>query len=422
MATTEASPKNAWRADSPGCEGWARSARPDDAARLFMVSADCHAVEPAKFLAERIEPEFLDRIPRMETREDGSQWTVTEGNRPALIKPGQQSPSPQARPGVERSEDTRHWTSRMEPEDVRRNNTGKTMEARLTDQAEDGVDVELVFPNKGLLNWATPDPVLADAMCRAWNRWAYDFHGGGGGWYGGRSLPLACVATGDIDLAMAEVRWAAEHRFVGLCFGNSPVYGPKTWGNLEYNAPSFEPLWALVEETGLPITFHVSTGRDPRAVGGNGGAIINYVCHSMETTIEPLVQLITSGVFERHPGLRAGIIESGIGFFPWLAETMDYAYRVHHFWVRPVIPELPSVYLRNHCFASFQEDHHGMAAAEETGLVDCYMWANDYPHHEGSWPSSWASVERQMAGLSDNSRAKILGLNAARIFNLPVTR
>jgi predicted TIM-barrel fold metal-dependent hydrolase len=422
MATTEVSPRNAWRSDSPGREGWTRSARPDDPEKLFMVSADCHAVEPPKAVAERIEPEFLDRIPRSETREDGSQWTITEGNRPALIKPGQRSPTHQAQPSFERPEDTRHWTARMEPEDHLRNSTGKTMEVRLADQAADGVDVELVFPNKGLLNWATPDPVLADAMCRAWNRWAYDFHGGADGWYGGRSLPLACIASGDIELAMAEVRWAAEHRFVGLCLGNSPVYGPKTWGHLEYNDPSFEPLWALIEETGLPITFHVSTGRDPRAVGGNGGAIINYVCHSMETTIEPLVQLITSGVFERHPGLRAGIIESGIGFFPWLAETMDYAYRVHHFWVRPVIPELPSVYLRNHCFASFQEDHHGMATAEESGLVDCYQWANDYPHHEGSWPSSAASIERQMAGLSDVSRAQILGLNAARIFNLPVTR
>jgi predicted TIM-barrel fold metal-dependent hydrolase len=292
----------------------------------------------------------------------------------------------------------------------------------LSDQAADGVDAELVFPNKGLFNWATPDPRFADAMCRAWNRWAYDFHGGADGWYGGRSLPLACIATGDVDLAMAEVRWAVDHRFVGLCLGNNPVYGPKIWGNVEYNDPQFEPLWALVEETGAPITFHVSTGRDPRAVGGNGGAIINYVCHSMETTIEPLVQLITSGVFERHPGLRAGIIESGIGFFPWLAETMDYAYRVHHFWVRPVIPEPPSVYLRRHCFASFQEDHHGMTTAEENGFVDCYLWANDYPHHEGSWPSSAASIERQMGGLSDESRAKVLGLNAARIFNLPVTR
>jgi predicted TIM-barrel fold metal-dependent hydrolase len=55
-------------------------------------------------------------------------------------------------------------------------------------------------------------------------------------------------------------------------------------------------------------------------------------------------------------------------------------------------------------------------------LIDNVMWANDYPHHEGSWPHSAATVERQMAHLSDDARAKILGLNAARMFNLPVTR
>ena len=217
---------------------------------------------------------------------------------------------------------------------------------------------------------------------------------------------------------MEEVRWAADHGFVGYSFGNSPIYGTKQWGNVEYNDPSFEPMWSLVEETGRPVTFHVSTGRDPRAVGGNGGAIINYVCHSMETTIEPLVQLITSGVFERHPNLRAGLVESGIGFLPWLLETMDYAYKAHHFWVRPVIPELPSTYFRSHCFATFQEDHAGLASAEEHDLVDTYLWANDYPHHEGSWPHSAASIERQMSGLSEASRAKILGENAQRIFRL----
>jgi predicted TIM-barrel fold metal-dependent hydrolase len=217
---------------------------------------------------------------------------------------------------------------------------------------------------------------------------------------------------------VAEASWAAEHGFVGLCLGNSPVFGPKVWGNIEYNDPRFGRLWSVVAETGLPVTFHVSTGRDPRAVGGNGGAIINYVCHSMETTIEPLVQLITSGVFERHPGLRAGMVESGIGFVPWLLETMDYAYRVHHMFVRPVIPELPSTYFRRHCFATFQEDHVGLAMAEELDLTANLMWANDYPHHEGSWPHSAASIERQMAHLSDESRARILGGNAARVFGL----
>jgi predicted TIM-barrel fold metal-dependent hydrolase len=83
-----------------------------------------------------------------------------------------------------------------------------------------------------------------------------------------------------------------------------------------------------------------------------------------------------------------------------------------------VSAELPSTYFRRQCFATFQEDHAGLDNAEHFDLADNYLWANDYPHHEGSWPHSAASIERQMANLSDESRAKILGLNAQRIFGL----
>jgi hypothetical protein len=410
MATVE-SPRNSWRQETPGASRWAHSVRPGDPEKLLMISSDCHANEPARYLAEYIEAEYQHRIPRLEVRDDGSEWAVTEGTRPQMIKPSRDAMA-------SAKGDDRYFGSRMEPEDSLRNMAGRTIEDRLSDQTADGVDIELIFPNKGLMCWATPDPMFADAMCRAWNRWAYDFHGGGDGWNEGRTRPLACIATGEVECALRSVTWAAEHRFAGLCLGNTPIYGPKVWGNIEYNDPSFEVLWSLIDETRLPVTFHVSTGRDPRAIGGNGGAVVNYVCHSMETTIEPLVQLIASGVFERHPGLRAGLVESGIGFVPWLLETMDHAYRAHHMWVRPVTNELPSTYFRRNCFATFQEDHAGLDTAEQFDLVGSYLWANDYPHHEGSWPHSAASIERQMADLSDESRAQILGLNARRIFGL----
>ena len=402
---------NAWRRDTPGPGGWDRTIRHDDPNKLFVVSTDCHANEPATYLAEYIEPDFRHRQPRIERRDDGSEWMVTEGNSPVRIK-GPKSPTgaePQA------------VGSRMDAEDQLRNATARQVSQRLADIDADGVDVVLIFPNKGLLCWASPDPVFAMAMCRAWNRWSYDTFSPNG-WHGGRTLPLASIAAGDIGGALAEVAWAAERGYVGLCLGNSAIYGPKTPGKLEYNDPLFEPLWSAIEEAGLAITFHVSTGRDPRAVTGEGGAVVNYVCHSMETTIEPLVQLIASGVMERHPGLRAGLVESGIGFVPWLLETMDYVTNVHHFFVRPQLPERPSDYFRRQCFATFQEDHVGLATVEQFNLVDNVMWANDYPHHEGSWPHSAATVERQMAPLTNDTRAKILGLNAARVFNLPVTR
>ncbi len=412
MTTQELAPSaNAWRLTTPGPAGWVRTIRPDDPQKLFVVSSDAHANEPASYLVDNIEPQFRHRLPRVERRDDGSEWFVSEGNAPMRVKaPAAEGASPAAAMG-----------SRMESEDVRRSNAARDIVGRLADEDADGVDVELIFPTKGLLCWASPDPVFAMAMCRAWNRWAHG-HFSGDGWNGGRTLPLASIAAGDIEGAMAEIRWAAERGFVGVCLGNSAIYGPKRPGNLEYNDPVFEPMWSLLEETGLVITFHVSTGRDPRAVTGAGGAVVNYVCHSMETTIEPLVQLIASGVLEQHPRLRAGLVESGIGFVPWLLETMDHAFKAHHFFVRPQLKELPSVYFRRQCFATFQEDHAGLAGVEALDLVDNMLWANDYPHHEGSWPHSAASVERQMAHLSTNSRAKILGLNAARIFNLPITR
>ena len=415
----ERSPHNRWRRETPGPVGWTRTARPGDPGKYFMVSADCHAVEPKGYL-DGIEPEFQPRLPRVEQREDGSEWLISEGNRPQRVKTPRKDVAAGARRDFEPSQGLPAPVTgaRLDDEDVLRNSTGRTVAERLAAQQADGVDVELMFPNKGLLCWASPDPVFAMAMCRQWNRWAHGFCGEHMHGATPRILPLASIAAGDSAGALREIRWAADHGFRGVCLGNSVIYGPKRFGQLEYNDPSFEPMWSLLEETGLVVTFHVSTGRDPRAVGGNGGAIINYVCHSMETTIEPLVQLITSGVFERHPELQAGLVESGIGFVPWLLETMDYAYKAHHFWVRPITPEAPSTYFRRHCFATFQEDHVGVETAEQYGLVDNLMWANDYPHHEGSWPHSAASIERQMGGLSEEARAKILGLNAKRVFDL----
>jgi hypothetical protein len=85
MTMTE-SPKNAWRTETPGPGGWRRSARPGDPDKLLMVSADCHANEPADYLARYIEPEHRHRIPHVERRDDGSEWMVTEGLRPMLVK------------------------------------------------------------------------------------------------------------------------------------------------------------------------------------------------------------------------------------------------------------------------------------------------------------------------------------------------
>ena len=147
---------------------------------------------------------------------------------------------------------------------------------------------------------------------------------------------------------------------------------------------------------------------------------MNYAVHSLAPTMEPIANLCASGVLERFPGLRFGSVEAGIGWVPWAIWALDEAYRKHHMFVRPKLQQMPSDYFRQCGFATFQEDKPGLDLAREHGLIDNFMWANDYPHHEGTWPHSAPAIERTMGQLSDAERAKVLGLNAARVFKFPI--
>ena len=136
--------------------------------------------------------------------------------------------------------------------------------------------------------------------------------------------------------------------------------------------------------------------------------------------MEPLANLCASGVVERYPKLSFGSVEAGIGWVAWALCAMDEAYKKHHMFVRPKLELLPSEYFKRNGFATFGEDPPGLDLAREHELVENFMWANDYPHHEGTWPHSAAAIERTMVHLNDTERAKILGLNAARVFKFDV--
>ncbi|MCZ6887041.1 MAG: amidohydrolase family protein [Gammaproteobacteria bacterium] len=395
MTTTIPHPdeNNVWRLETPGATGWARTARADDPNKYFMVSSDGHVQEPGDLWQTRMDKKYADRLPGVSIDKQGKKYQKTEGFRPLRIR-----------------------NIRFDGEDKLRNQSGTTPEERIADLAADGVDAELLFPNKGLTIWATPDAKFSQAMCRVYNDWAWETFAD----FNDRLSPVACVASADIEGAIAEIQRCASLGFRGLSLPCKPVWGPADHQHLNYNLPEFDPLWAAIQEVDLPITFHVSTGRDPRTSRGNGGAVINYAVHSLAPTMEPIANLCASGVIDRFEGLKFGSVEAGIGWVAWALSAMDEAYLKHHMFVRPKLERLPSEYFKSNGFATFQEDKAGLDVAREHGLVDNFMWANDFPHHEGTWPHSAEAIERTMGGLTDGERGKILGLNAVRIFKYPI--
>jgi predicted TIM-barrel fold metal-dependent hydrolase len=369
-----------------------------------MISADTHLGPPPTLIRDRIAPEFKNRVPRVERDASATSWLIVEGRRPAKIV-----------------------DSHLEGEDLYRAKAGSSfgvagdsndLGKRMVDLARDGIDAELVFPNgTGLAAFWSPDPALSQAQFRIYNDWAEEVSRP----YRQQMNIAACIATADLASATVEATRVAELGFRVITVPTKPIFGVSDAAALGYNHKAFDPFWAVVQDADLTLTFHVATGVDPRGATGPGGAVINFAVHSVGSTADPMACLCASGVLDRFPKLRFAVVESGIGWIPSFLDTMDEAYIKHHMWSFPKLRHgLPSDYFRAHGAATFSEDRSGLALIESFRLTDNPCWANDYPHHEGTFPHSAEAVERQMNDLQESTRSKLLGLNAARLFRFDI--
>jgi predicted TIM-barrel fold metal-dependent hydrolase len=373
----------------------------------FVISADCHVNEPNDVFSARVDAKYKDRMPGIKVDDQGRKWFVAEGIRPSRIREAprdEQVSVDEFRKESEQSGQRRQLDRTL---GAMFQKAGGFDSSRYADMDYDGIDAEIVFPNKGLTNWQSPDPELNTVMCRAWTDWAYEVFG-----KSTRSFPAACIAPADIPSAIKEVERVAK-------LGFRSVMMPPLLKSGGYNLPEFDPLWAALSETGLPVCFHAGTGKDPRTASGNGGAIINYVVHAMNTVVEPVVQLCASGVFDRFPKLQFATIEAGSGWVPYTLWAMDFGCEAHAFWVSPKLKEKPSEYFRRHGHCSFETDPIGVQTRQWMG-TGALLWGNDYPHLEGCWPRSQETIESWSEGVSRDEMKQILGLNSAKLFNIDV--
>jgi hypothetical protein len=48
------------------------------------------------------------------------------------------------------------------------------------------------------------------------------------------------------------------------------------------------------------------------------------------------------------------------------------------------------------------------------------MWSNDYPHPNSTWPNSRRVIERDLGHLSEETRAKLVRENVARLYDIKI--
>ena len=92
---------------------------------------------------------------------------------------------------------------------------------------------------------------------------------------------------------------------------------------------------------------------------------------------------------------------------PFLVEQWD-KYYIRHSPRHPIsLTKPPSEYFREQVFATFLDDEVGTHLLDTWG-IDNFMWSNDYPHPNGTWPNSRAIIDRDLGHLTAKVRAKIV--------------
>jgi predicted TIM-barrel fold metal-dependent hydrolase len=162
-------------------------------------------------------------------------------------------------------------------------------------------------------------------------------------------------------------------------------------------ADEWDPYWARLAEAGVPVLFHLGSHlgffddgmqNTPRlrAVdrGGAGEGQGPYGLMTMHLAIEAyLTAMIYGGVFERHPGLRVGVIELGGGWVSGWVERLDHQLEYFAKALARNISLTPSDYVRRNIrITPFYKEPVGRYVQRD-GLDDVYVFSTDYPHAEG---------------------------------------
>src|SRR5260370_42517644 len=157
--------------------------------------------------------------------------------------------------------------------------------------------------------------------------------------------------------------------------------------------PSWEPLWSAVEAVDLPLHFHPFPTTPPRARELTGqvrrAAMFTGVSAFQMGLVHIMAGMMGAGVFERHPHLRIGFGESGVGWIPYALHRMDFEFEDRF---RDLMKLKPSEYWRRQCRATFQFDPIGAKLIDDIG-VETTLLPTATPHTAGLVPESNKSID-----------------------------
>ena len=376
-----------------------------------IIDVDTHVTETPDLWTSRAPARMRDRVPRVETTDDGRlSWVVGGGG--SLIA----SPGLTATAGVGNMRNPPKTFEEMHP-------GAYDAQERLKYMDKMGIWAMVMYPNVGGFGaqqfLKLGDPELMLTCVQIYNDWQTEWASADAR----RLLPITSTPFWDVNAAVQEVRRCAAIGHKGILFTGEP----QSFGQPLLGDPHWNPLWEVAVELDLPISFHIGSGNMEMGLLQTKIAAYGKMAAFTELSVDiflrngiQLSDLLMSGVLARYPQIKFVSVESGIGWIPFVLEAMDYQF--HGNEVAEEHPEfdlLPSEYFARNVYACYWFEQTAPRRLIDKVGVDNILFETDFPH-----PTSLYGDEvhaRITGGLSDcdeSVRHKILWDNAQKLYKV----
>jgi uncharacterized protein len=376
--------------------------------RMKVIDADAHMHEPQYLWERYVEPKYRDQVPKVAFM-DGT-FMVYEPDGKIIPNGEVQKPRPENSAQV------------MEEKYGEAYHTWWSPETRLKDMGRFGWDIQVLLPTGSNGNFAyrvaLKDVNLGAAMCRAYNNWCHEYCSADP-----KRLKFVAVLPGsDIDEMTKEARRAVQE--LGAVSVRNPLLPAGKW----LHDPEYDAVWALACDLDFPISVHgeyrqqrfhpfkglgTENRQDIKLAILNLDHALGFPCDNMAT----LGHFIFTGILERFPKLRLGILESNAGWLPfWLGRMDDHTHGRNTALRKPEnLSMLPSEYFMRQCLISCDSDEKALKYTVEHLKGENIVWNTDYPHPDAIEPAR-ALPDFDAQPISEEAKGKILWDNAIKLY------
>jgi uncharacterized protein len=372
----------------------------------FIFDADAHVLEPPGMWESYLEAEFQQRAIKFRVNDRGVEQLFADGE---VILPN--CTAALGGVNIDRTEAFNPRSGLAYLDGAPRGSMDGTERVAQFDAW--GLSAGLVLPTIGIL-WDSDDNNLANAYCRAYNNWVYDFQAADRT----RLVVAAHLNLQDIDEAVKELDLRLQQGFKGIFLPPERVDGHG------FASDYFDPLWARVEEAGVPLLIHVIV-RSRRFVTGFVGdwyetpanRTFSFALGAASQVMPACMAMVMDGLFDKFPRLKVVAIEAGCGWAPYAMDRLDEKYQ--HFSGFDLKLKLgePSNYFRRNLWFVAEPEERTIGGALELVGEDRILWGSDFPHID-SHVDAPNQVRANIGHLPEHLQRAVLGENAKKLFNI----